>query len=111
MENPNLWCAAYNGKIEDVRKYLALGADVNKKDAGVLCVAASAGFLEVVKELIQCGADVDLADNNGYSPLYAATLTGHLHVVQELVDNGANIDAPSTQVCDAFLCAFSIRSS
>ncbi|RHY54372.1 hypothetical protein DYB30_009678 [Aphanomyces astaci] len=107
MENPNLWCAAYNGKIEDVRKYLALGADVNKKDAvrpcctdiptsyhrkqGVLCVAASAGFLEVVKELIQCGAD------NGYSPLYAATLTGHLHVVQELVDNGANIDAPSTQ--------------
>ncbi|RHY65020.1 hypothetical protein DYB34_007581 [Aphanomyces astaci] len=108
MENPNLWCAAYNGKIEDVRKYLALGADVNKKDAvrpcctdiptsyhrkqGVLCVAASAGFLEVVKELIQCGAD------NGYSPLYAATLTGHLHVVQELVDNGANIDAPSTQV-------------
>ncbi|RQM29564.1 hypothetical protein B5M09_010745 [Aphanomyces astaci] len=107
MENPNLWCAAYNGKIEDVRKYLALGADVNKKDAvrpcctdiptsyhrkqGVLCVAASAGFLEVVKELIQCGAD------NAYSPLYAATLTGHLHVVQELVDNGANIDAPSTQ--------------
>jgi ankyrin repeat protein len=46
--------------------------------------------LEVVRELLGRGATVGAADNEGETPLYAASCQGHLEVVRELLARGAS---------------------
>jgi ankyrin repeat protein len=47
----------------------------------------------VVKLLVAVGADITVADNDGCTPLYAASLNGHAGVVKLLVTEGADISA------------------
>ena len=57
--------------------------------------AAGYAHLEVVKYLIEKGANVNLPDENGRTPLWmAAAAHDSLEVVKCLVANGANIDQP-----------------
>ncbi|KAF0695058.1 Aste57867_14096 [Aphanomyces stellatus] len=52
--------------------------------------------LDIVNELVQHGADVNLAGGpSGLTPLTHASASGHLDVVQELLALGALIDAPT----------------
>ena len=55
-------------------------------------MAAVKGHLAIVQELLVHGADVDAADKEGGTALYAASCTGHTGVVQALLDKGAKID-------------------
>ena len=48
-------------------------------------VAARNGHLDVVRHLVEVGADKDLALNNGATPLFVAARNGHLDVVRHLV--------------------------
>eukprot|EP00300_Choanocystis_sp_HF-7_P014676 c18769_g1_i4.p2 GENE.c18769_g1_i4~~c18769_g1_i4.p2 ORF type:complete len:124 (+),score=26.24 c18769_g1_i4:54-425(+) len=48
--------------------------------------------IEVVRLLIQLKANVNCADNNGWTPLYIAARCGHFAVVQELLDHGGNVN-------------------
>jgi hypothetical protein len=52
-------------------------------------LAAQNGHLDCIRCLINQGADVNLPDRNGFSPLYMAVLMGHAVAVQLLIDNGA----------------------
>jgi ankyrin repeat protein len=56
-------------------------------------VAAGLGRKAVVKLLVAEGADITVADNDGCTPLYAASLNGHAGVVKLLVTEGADISA------------------
>ncbi|WP_264731891.1 ankyrin repeat domain-containing protein [Wolbachia endosymbiont (group A) of Sphaerophoria taeniata] len=49
-------------------------------------------FLEGAKFLLSKGADVDVKDNNGITPLYFAVCNGNLEIVKLLVKNGANFN-------------------
>eukprot|EP00731_Ephydatia_muelleri_P035116 Em0098g2a len=57
-----------------------------------LNAASDNGHLDVVKTLLEPGANINQANNDGCSPLYVASLKGHLDVVKTLLEAGANIN-------------------
>lgn len=59
-------------------------------------VAASRGFVDVVEFLIFKGADVNLADNDQWSPIYVSARNGFTLVVETLVACGANVEAKTS---------------
>jgi ankyrin repeat protein len=88
--------ATGENNLPEVRRLLSIGADVNAKDnwhdRTPLHVACEKGHVQVVKELVEHGADVDVKDKDGSSPLHWACAKGHLAVVNELLSRGANIE-------------------
>ncbi|XP_065192896.1 myotrophin-like [Sycon ciliatum] len=91
MSDDLLW-AVKNGDLEQV-KSLSASADVNavlKNGRMALHYAADFGQAEVIEYLLSIGANVDLADSYGITPLLAAIYEGHLECVQLLVKKGAN---------------------
>ena len=57
-----------------------------------LFIASQNGHLDVVRLLLQKGADKDKANNNGTTPLLFASLNGHLEIVLLLLQKGADKD-------------------
>ncbi|XP_034715104.1 kinase D-interacting substrate of 220 kDa B isoform X1 [Etheostoma cragini] len=57
-----------------------------------LMVAAEQGNLEIVQELIQRGANVNLDDIDCWTALISAAKEGHIEVVRELLENKANLE-------------------
>uniref|UniRef100_A0A667XMY9 Kinase D interacting substrate 220 n=1 Tax=Myripristis murdjan TaxID=586833 RepID=A0A667XMY9_9TELE len=55
-------------------------------------VAAEQGSLEIVRELIRRGANVNLDDVDCWTALISAAKEGHIDVVRELLENNANLE-------------------
>lgn len=66
-----------------------------------LYVAAQKGFTDIVKFLVEKGAIIDCAFQNGYTPLHIACAERHFDTVVFLLENGADINAKSRkgEVC------------
>ena len=64
----------------------------NPKDESPLMMASLNGLLDVAKQLIDRGADVN---KPGWAPLHYAATKGHLTVMELLLENHAYIDAAS----------------
>nr|CAI5859549.1 unnamed protein product [Callosobruchus analis] len=58
-----------------------------------LHVAARLGQAQVVKVLLEAGANADQADVDGWTPLRAAAWGGHTEVVELLVKHGCSLDS------------------
>jgi dTDP-4-amino-4,6-dideoxygalactose transaminase len=73
------------------------GADVNAKESKrgqtALMWAAAEGNVEVVKALIEAGADIHARLASGYTPLLFAVREGQLGVVRALLAAGADVNA------------------
>ena len=50
--------------------------------------------LDIIKELIRAGANLDLVDNSGFTPLHLSVLTDQIDITKELLENGADIRKP-----------------
>lgn len=50
------------------------------------------GHIEVIKLLLEKGADIEAADSNGRTLLYRASLNGHDKVVKLLLEKGADMN-------------------
>ncbi len=88
-----LFVAIYYGKLEDVRKLIAAGVDINARDGKgdyPLHEAITQGHFEVAKVLIENGADVNSHDMFGANPLDAAITFSNTELFKLLLDNGAN---------------------
>jgi ankyrin repeat protein len=55
-------------------------------------VAAEQEHLEVVKRLVELGADLNTKRNDGWSPLYTAAYNGDYETVYFLCSKGADVD-------------------
>ena len=55
--------------------------------------AARNGDLEIVRQLVSSGADVNATTDNNHFPLYCAAGHGHVETTQYLVDEGADLEA------------------
>ena len=73
--------------------------DWRDEDSGQCAVwwLAMHGACDIVQLLIDCGCEVNLADNHGWTPLAVAAFHGHAKVVSALLSAGAD---PSKQVGD-----------
>jgi len=93
----HFWAACGNGQVEKVQSflrmfpYLAQAEDPeNRKSA--LRHAVAGGHTEIIKLLIDHGADPNESDASEGTPLVQATKLGNLKVIQTLVENGADVN-------------------
>ena len=89
-----LFKAAWTG---DVSILHGVNIDVNLKDIvgrSALHIAAEKGNTDVAMFLIENGANVNVADANGNTPLvFIINKTGHLKITERLLEKGARINA------------------
>jgi hypothetical protein len=85
--------AAKNGDGEGVRSILRHRVDVNGFDANGQPPLARARDTRIAAELLDAGANVDLPDREGYTPLMRAASEGRADVVRALISRHANVDA------------------
>lgn len=92
--------AIEKGSYCDVQKHLDNGTNANSrhgKDLShrkpLLSYAAMYGHTNIMKLLIERGANVDKADRHGRTPLSWAAEHCHFGAVKLLVERGANVNA------------------
>jgi ankyrin repeat protein len=54
--------------------------------------ASDWGYLDIVKVLVENGADVNIQDKNGNTALIYTSYYGYLEIVQHLIDKGVDIN-------------------
>ena len=55
--------------------------------------AAHKGNIEVVKQHLAAGTDVNAKDKDGWTPLHPASYEGHVEIVELLIGKGADVNA------------------
>lgn len=84
------------GELDDLNKQEddeALVRVFNPKRTTALHVAAFYGRVDIVRQLVCEGEDVEARDQDGATPVWLAALMGHLDVVECLAEHGANLNA------------------
>eukprot|EP00752_Nemacystus_decipiens_P010695 g9525.t1 len=115
-----LYLATYYGHLSAALALLAAGADVDLKcglmDAPVIHTAAEKGRVDILRAVIEQGADVDAVNTIQRSALHLASSLNKTDVIDVLVEAGADLEArdrggytplyvASDGVClEAFLC-------
>ncbi|MGB3694170.1 MAG: ankyrin repeat domain-containing protein [Spirulinaceae cyanobacterium] len=105
-EKPALVVAARQGLVEIVQELIAAGAKVNN---GFNCLplheAANGGHQEIVRLLLETGAEVDAYEEDCWTALMSASNQGYEEVVQILLEFGANANAWSAGETPLLLAA------
>jgi ankyrin repeat protein len=110
-----LMVAVRAGSADVVRWLLDHGATVDagtkKEDGTALLGACDRGFLDVVKVLVERGADPNRQDSRGWTPLSAAIAQDHTPVAEYLITRGANIHDASVSTERSILMLASERGN
>jgi ankyrin repeat protein len=92
--------AARDADVDEVRKLIAAGSDVNAPEAdgtSALLWAAHQGSPELVALLLKAGADANTPNNFGVTPLLEASRYGDAATMKALLDGGADIAAATRE--------------
>jgi len=98
--NASVAGAARNADIDEVRKLIAAGSDVNAPEAdgtSALLWAAHQGSPELVSLLLEAGADPNAANSFGVTPLLEASRYGDVATIRALLDGGADVRAAARE--------------
>ena len=93
---PPLHDAARKGRVSEVVALLAGGADVDAENDHsstrwtALHIASHGGHADVVRVLVDAGADVDKMDTDGWTPLYLAARHEDAAALKMLLAAGAD---------------------
>ncbi|VDM84506.1 unnamed protein product, partial [Strongylus vulgaris] len=98
--------AAHNGRVDSLRTLLALSQDTLNASNGAgktaLHLAAEAGEVLAVRQLLDAGADAERRDAAGHCALESAHIAGHDTVAAAIIEN---IRESSARV-DSFMHSF-----
>ena len=77
VDPTKLYTAIANGDLETVKKFIEYGANVNESSNGVspLMLAARYNQVEIIKFLLEKGADVSAKDERGYNAFKYAEMS------------------------------------
>ena len=85
--------AAEKNDILGVKMWLMAGANINAQEklygTTALMIASLYGYTEIVKLLLEAGADVNTKNNDGYTALALASKNGYTKIVELLKEAGA----------------------
>lgn len=105
----DLLTAAKNGNVQQVRQLLASGFPVDTGDrhgTTALMFAANFGYTEIVRCLLDFGADIDLPRKlHGLTALMLAAAHNQVDVVKLLTSQGANTNAVNEDGSTALMIA------
>ena len=89
-----MYRAIENGHANIAEMLLDAGADANYKpyvtEESALCLAIEQKNASLTKKLIQNGANTNVTDDNGWTPLAYAVERGNIHLVKLLLEHGAD---------------------
>lgn len=107
----SIWDACRDNDVEGVERYVRLGGDINAKmddDGGTPLIYATWHENEqVVRRLVELGANVDAQDDCGYTALMYASCDGCFEIVRFLVLHKADIEKMDFDGKTAFMLASS----
>jgi len=87
--------ASLAGDYERVQEIIQSDADARKRisgDSDALRNACTKGHIDVVKLLIDSGANIDAQAENGLTPISFSVLNNHNHIILFLLSKGANVN-------------------
>jgi hypothetical protein len=91
----DIWAAVRDGNLEAVKQSLLAGTSVNAREpqggATPLNMSALFGQTNVAVLLLEEGADVSIANNDGNTALYLASFFAHPDLVELLLKHGAAV--------------------
>ena len=97
----SLMSAVSSNDIEGINFFIKGGTDiinqVNIGGATALHIAARENNFEAAKILVENGADVNIADNEGWTPLMRAALANSPEIVTLLLDNKADANSLNSE--------------
>ncbi|QFP77867.1 ankyrin repeat domain-containing protein [Deinococcus sp. AJ005] len=93
-----LGLSAFFGQEEVAALLLSLGADANTvsqnaMQVGPLHSAVTGNHTNLVRKLLEAGADVNAVQNSGFTPLMGAAQNGNAELVRLLLSHGAGTGA------------------
>ncbi|XP_055995755.1 uncharacterized protein LOC125671725 [Ostrea edulis] len=103
--------SCYSGDVQTVRVLLHVCEDACIHFNSIymhvspLVVACEGGHVNIVKELVKAGVDVNGECRRGDTPLIAACTGGHLSVVKELVKAGVDVNPKDRHINSALMTA------
>ena len=101
--------AAEDGDLEEMSRLLEEGSQINAKvgdyETTVLMEVSVRGNVEVMKFLIEKGANVNLSDKDGWTAIMGAVVQGHLESVKLLLSHGAEVNAKNDNNQTALMMA------
>ena len=104
----SIYDAALFGDIKAIKQHLAAGTDVENKDPFGLTPLSLAKNKEIIKLLINAGAEVNYAPENGITSLANAVLRKDKESAKLLISSGANVNSidreGSTPLNTAIFC-------
>lgn len=84
--------AVISGNVEAIKQHVLAETDLNLKDpfggSSPIISAALFGKKEIVKILVEAGAEIDFKNNEGSTALHTAAFFCRPEIVQLLLDNG-----------------------
>jgi ankyrin repeat protein len=86
--------------LQNLKKAVAEGQDINQGDAGgrtPLHEASILGYEDSVKFLLVKGANPRVADKMGFTALHFAVMHSHLEVAKVLIEHGADVNAKDNE--------------
>jgi ankyrin repeat protein len=94
--NESLLAAALHGNVQEIKKAMSKGAEVNCKDKNgntPLNMVAKLSYYNLVRYFIEKGAEVNTSNNDQITPLHYGVEYNNIKIVQLLLEKGANLDA------------------
>lgn len=100
----DIWVALALGRLDLVKSHLDgiidLSTLVTAEGSPILVAATALGHVEIVKYLLEAGADIESRDVFGSTSLFIAAMFGHEEIAKLLLDNKADVFTDNYQGAD-----------